>query len=63
MQGRFKNRGQDILRRSPASMKEFLGDEPGAVIAHSNEAKDEVRLHVHIRKDLADRLFEMVFRL
>ena len=75
MNGKFKTKGKDILGRRPTSMKAFLEDseEDFNEANHLNalnhnpamdnnpyDIKEEVRLHIHIRKDLADQLFDLV---
>lgn len=97
--GRFKAKGSDILKATPASVAEFLDDNTGAIDlkklkkenvekqdctigqnhktgisqlsneasrleCHKQNAKEDLeRLHVQIRKDLADRLIETVFKM
>ena len=73
----FKSKATNILKNSPQSIKELLEDKPESpnVQIHNNsneninnkggnngQPTEFVRFHIHIRQDLADKVFEAVFQ-
>jgi hypothetical protein len=73
----FKSKAKSILKNTPQSIKELLEDnlEKSDVQMHNGpngdmhnqsmkdgQSAEFVRFHVHIRQDLADKVFEAVFQ-
>lgn len=73
----FKNKATAMINAAPQSMKDFLEDNPQksvsvgpaqtqntAITKMHNQTKnktDYVRFHVHIRQDLAEKVFTVVY--
>src|SRR6056297_817530 len=75
--GKFKSMGANILKPRAQSCKSAFAQNPKSIKSYSDRdvnpfdknkpfnksehADEVVRIHVHIRKDLADKLFKAVY--